>query len=214
MKIKYNKFSFNNNNGTAIVVKCPECGHGGTFDKIEVSQQDIITNDNKFIVGQRVCPNPACLLHIFFIHQRVENKTFTFPNLKIDFDSKSIPEKIKISFEQAIGAESIDAFIASAIMVRRTLECLCEDRNAKGNTLKDRINDLKGKIILPNELFEALDNLRLLGNDAAHVESKDYEKIGKDEVNVAIELTKEILKASYQYEGLLNKLKSFKKLVS
>ena len=97
-------------------------------------------------------------------------------------------------------------------MVRRTLECLCEDREATGATLKDRIKSLKRKIILPDELFEALDNLRLLGNDAAHIESKDYENVGKDEVAVAIELTKEILKATYQYVSLLNKLKSFKKI--
>jgi len=211
MKVKYNKGRYGNHSGYEIVVRCPECGHRGTFDTINECN-DKITNDSKYLLGQRVCPNPTCFCHIFFVYDLQTNKIVTYPYLRIDFDSKSIPSKIKESLEEAIGCESIEAYIGAAIMVRRTLECLCEDRGAKGKTLKERIGDLKSKIILPAELFEALDNLRLLGNDAAHIESKDYENIGKDEVNVAIELTKEVLKASYQYENLLNKLKSFKKV--
>lgn len=211
MKVKYNKANYGNHGGFEVVVRCPECGHYGTFDTMNECQ-DKITQDSKYLLGQRVCPNPKCYCHIFFVYDLKNQRTMTYPPLKIDFDPTSIPEKIKCSLEEAIGCESIEAYIGAAIMVRRALECLCEDRGATGKTLKERIGDLKSKIILPAELFEALDNLRLLGNDAAHIESKDYENIGKDEVSVAIELTKEVLKASYQYEDLLNKLKSFRKV--
>ncbi len=51
----------------------------------------------------------------------------------------------------------------------------------------------------------------MLGNDAAHIESQEYAKIGKEEVEVGIEFTKEVLKAVYQYSALLNKLRAFKK---
>jgi len=94
---------------------------------------------------------------------------------------------------------------------RGPVQCLCEERGSNGNSLKERIGNLKNKVVLPSELFEALDNLRLLGNDAAHIESKDYENIGEEEVNLAIELTKEVLKACYQYEELLKRLKAYKK---
>jgi hypothetical protein len=211
VKIKYPKGTYTNYSGVEVVVKCPECGQGGTFDKINECN-DKLTNDRNFVLGNRVCPNPQCYCHIFFVYDFRNQKIITYPPLRINFDSTSIPKKIKESLSEAIGCESIEAYMASAIMIRRTLECLCEERIATGKTLKDRIKNLKSKIILPDELFEALENLRLLGNDAAHVESKDYENIGKDEVNVAIELTKEVLKASYQYENLLNKLKSFKKV--
>jgi len=211
MRVKYASGRYGNSRGFEVVVKCPECGLGGTFDMIEECG-DKVTNDNKFFLGQRACPNPECYCHIFFVYDIQNKKIITYPHLKIDFDSKSIPEKIKKSLEEAIECEAIEAYIASAIMVRRTLECLCEDRGATGKFLKDRIKNLKSKVILPDELFEALDNLRLLGNDAAHVESKDYENIGKDEVSLALELTKEVLKACYQYENLLKRLKSFKKV--
>lgn len=96
-------------------------------------------------------------------------------------------------------------------MVRKTLEELCRDRQGQGTDLKSRIRDLGTKIILPQELMSGLDDLRLLGNDAAHIESREYEKIGKDEVEIGIEFTKEVLKATYQYSALLNRLRSLKK---
>lgn len=69
----------------------------------------------------------------------------------------------------------------------------------------------RGKVVLPTELIDALDNIRLLGNDAAHVESQDYAQIGREEVEIAVEFTKEVLKAVYQYTGLLKRLNRLKK---
>jgi hypothetical protein len=96
-------------------------------------------------------------------------------------------------------------------MVRKSLELMCQERDARGPNLKERLNALRAKVVIPEELFAAMDDLRLLGNDAAHVESKDYENIGKEEVEIGITLAKEILKAAYQYKGLVAKLQSLKK---
>jgi hypothetical protein len=41
---------------------------------------------------------------------------------------------------------------------------------------------------------DGLDDLRLLGNDAAHIESKEFDAIGQEEVEIGIEFTKEVLK--------------------
>ena len=76
------------------------------------------------------------------------------------------------------------------MMVRKCLEAMCEERGGTGSNLYQRIQSLKGKVILPPDLFDGLDELRLLGNDAAHVESKDYDNIGRQEVELAIEFTK------------------------
>ena len=95
-------------------------------------------------------------------------------------------------------------------MVRLTFEEVCADRGAKGNNLKERIADLRSKIVIPSELLDAMDELRILGNDAAHIEAKDYESVSKEEATIAIEFTKEILKSLYQYTSLLGKLKSLK----
>ena len=96
-------------------------------------------------------------------------------------------------------------------MVRRVLEELCADRGATGRDLKTRLSNLGDNIVVPKELLEAADELRLLGNDAAHIEAKSYDNIGKDEAELAIELAKELLKAVYQYANLVSRLRSLKR---
>ena len=96
-------------------------------------------------------------------------------------------------------------------MVRRVLEEVCRDKQATGNDLKAKIAALRGNIVIPQELLDAADELRILGNDAAHVEARAYDSVGKDEATIAIELAKEILKAVYQYSSLVSKLRALKK---
>ena len=96
-------------------------------------------------------------------------------------------------------------------MVRRLLEEICEDNSAKGKNLNDRIKELENKITLPKELFDAMSELKALGNDAAHVKAKTYNTIDEAEAADSIELAKEILKARYQLKGLVKRLQTRKK---
>ena len=96
------------------------------------------------------------------------------------------------------------------MMIRRTLEDLCADRGADGENLLDRIHALADLVVVPPELLSGVDNLRLLGNDAAHVKARDYEDIGDDEVALAIEVTKELIKSVYQFKDLVAKLEALK----
>ncbi len=210
MYIKVN--SQNQGDAGNIVTKCPICGNGGTFDRLQ-NLHDLFVAENSnsvFMVGQRKCPNIECCAHIFFIKAR-DGSLVTYPALRIDFNSDNIPPALKTTFEEAITCHANECYAAAAIMVRRTLEELCDDKHCQGGNLKQRIEELKSSVVLPNELFEALDELRLLGNDAAHVESKEYDTVGKEEVSVAIELAKEILKSVYQMNSLVKRLKGLKK---
>ena len=96
-------------------------------------------------------------------------------------------------------------------MIRKTLEVLCADQSAIGANLKERISSLKTKLLIPNDLLEGLDEIRILGNNAAHVESTDYDNIGQEELDISLEFTRELLKATYQYKSILAKLKGMKK---
>ena len=126
-------------------------------------------------------------------------------------DPSNIPDPIAASLEEAIKCHSIQCYKAAALMVRRVLEELCEDRAATGGDLKARIAALSQTVVIPHELLKAADHLRLLGNDAAHIEAKTYQTIGEQEVRIAIELTKELLKGAYQYKGLLDQLTALQK---
>ena len=164
-----------------------------------------------FYVGFRVCPNPKCKTLVVVIFDKDCNIYDSFPPEMIDFDTSNIPESIVSTLREAISCHAAKCYIASAMLLRKTLEEICEQQSAVGKDLYQRIEQLKSKIILPHELLEALHDLRLLGNDAAHIESKTYNQISKEEVVISITLVKEILKGLYQYEALTEKLRSLKK---
>lgn len=190
--------------------RCPACGRDATFESLPI--QDLWFAEYR--LGQRRCPNASCRSHIFFIW-RAEKEggkvVATFPSQKAPFDKADIPDKVAATFEEAITCHAEGCFKAAALMIRRTLEEMCRDKDAVGDTLKDRIQSLENVLVVPKQLFDLMGRLRLLGEDAARVESRAYDEIAKDEVEVGIELTKEILKAVYQYSSLLTKMKALKK---
>ena len=177
--------------------------------------QDLSFTDNvhgSLVVGHRLCPNPSCRAHIFVVINLKNGKVeISYPPERIDFDSTAVPASIIESLEEAITCHASQCFIAAAIMVRKTLENLCTEQSASGPNLKERIKALGSKVVLPPDLLNGLDDLRLLGNDAAHIESQAYNQVSQEEVEVAIEFAKEVLKAIYQYSALLARLKKLKK---
>ncbi len=200
--------SANQENGGPISTICPHCGGKGTF--AIVGPYDLLIN-NAYYCGQRVCPDPKCRGHLFIILDQKRDLIFQYPPVRTAFSTQNIPEAILKTFNEAVTSHAQTCFVASAIMIRRTLEEICDERGANGKDLKERINDLKAKVVLPPELFDAMDELRVLGNDAAHIEAKTYDQISKPELDVAIEFTIELLKALYQYSGLLTKMRGLKK---
>jgi hypothetical protein len=190
-------------------LRCPGCGQLGTFELLVGNSQDFVFA-NGIRVGERRCPNFVC--HTFIIVVWQNNQMIkSYPPLRIDFDKTNIPPPIVSALEESIACHANECFIAAAIMVRKTLEELCRERGAQGKDLKQRIRDLGTKIVIPSELLDGLDDLRLLGNDAAHIESREYDNVGREEVEIGIEFTKEVLKATYQYSALLNRLRGLKK---
>ena len=169
-----------------------------------------LQDQSALIAGQRRCPDPECHAHLFFIAAGGKLLA-TYPPEMIDFDSTGLPLGVLGALQEAVTCHANRAFFAAAIMVRKTLEELCRDRQAQGDNLYERIKALRDSVILPDQLLDGLDDLRLLGNDAAHVESRTYESVGREEVEIALELTKEVLKAVYQLERLLQRLRSHKK---
>jgi hypothetical protein len=206
---------------SVVNLRCPHCRHKGAFHGLpncpdvhwltnlegSLSRQGRVIN---FYAGCRKCPNPECQSLIFVV---LKNGALdvSYPPEVIDFDSTNLPPRILATLEEAIKAHGAGCYVAAALMVRRLLEELCEDKAAAGDNLKARVASLAATVIVPQELLGAADELRLLGNDAAHIEAKAYDKIGKDEAALAIELAKELLKAVYQYASLVSKLRALKK---
>jgi hypothetical protein len=203
-------------------IRCPHCGKVGAFHGLgNVNDIGWIIHRTvsggkpglveHFRAGMRFCPNPECRSLVQVAFNPGESTNLVFPFEVIDFDSSGIPAEIVKSFKEALICHSAGCYRACALMVRRTLEEICEDQKIKAANLKARIEQLGTKIVIPKELIEAADELRLLGNDAAHIESQDYATVGTQEVEISIMFVKEILKATYQYATLLTQLRALKK---
>jgi hypothetical protein len=205
------KTGFSGGSAGTFSIRCPRCRKIGIFQNLAQDHHFASSDSQTYYVGQRMCPNPSCKLHLFVIADQHHNLVTCYPQERIDFDPKNVPNDIVGALEEAITCRAQDCFVAAAIMVRKTLELLCSAQGATGNNLKDRIKVLGAKAILPQELFAGLDDLRLLGNDAAHVESTVYAQVSSLEIDVAIEFTKEVLKAIYQLSDLLVRLQSLKR---
>jgi len=175
-----------------------------------VGPPDISVANSGVLAGLRRCPDPDCHALVFFVFQQGK-LVVSYPAETLDFDPTNIPATVVGAFEEAIKCHAQSCFVASAIMVRKTLEELCRDRKAVGANLKERIKSLGAVVVLPKDLLDGVDDLRLLGNDAAHIESQEYIKVGQEEAEVGIEFAKEVLKAVYQYSTLLNRLRALKK---
>jgi len=179
----------------------------GTFEGLDVN--DVTLPGVGRTVGLRMCPKPDCRAVIYVVREG-GTVFFTEPREVIDFDVTDIPEPVTSALQEAITCHANACYRAAAIMVRRTLEELCAEKGATGQTLADRIKALGSVVIIAPALLEGIDEIRIFGNDAAHLEARVYDEIGSNEVEVVIDFTKEVLKAVYQTETLLQRLKGIR----
>lgn len=197
-----------------VSIRCPHCMHIGVFQNvtsgIEWSKELHLHTNARTLRGYiRVCPNGKCNGLVFTVSSGSQFIK-VYPSELIDFDANGLPNKLLATLKEAISCHAAGAYRASAMMVRRLLEEICDESQATGKDLHARLIELRSKITLPEELFEAMSELKALGNDAAHITAKNYTNIGKDESEDSIELAKEILKARYQLKGLVDRLRARK----
>lgn len=198
-----------------VSIRCPHCRERGIFEPVTGMigyRKSALygSSTESFLMAVRQCPNNLCSGLVATVSQDDE-VVVSMPPEVIDFDAAHLPNTLLQTLTEAIQCHAAGAYRASAMMVRRLLEEICEDSGATGKDLHHRLQDLRSKIILPEELFEAMSELKAIGNDAAHIEAKQYDRIEKDEAEDTIELAKEILKARYQLKGLVARLQARKK---
>lgn len=170
------------------VFTCGHCGNKGLmnfitqFDSVyESSSNEQIGNSLlKDLLGPAetttwyvyqcpVCGNPVLISRTLpnFMPEQFAEYKYQYPTENIDYTG--VPENIKTAFASAVKTRAIDPAIC-ILSLRRTLEMICKDKGAQGYTLKDKIQDLIDKKILPEMMNDACWIVRQSGNDAAHAD--------------------------------------------
>lgn len=160
------------------VAFCPHCGNRAPQRLIHTQQylgqgysMDGSVDNNLpctyFVAVCETC-NEILLYHVFC--DIVEDKDFHRADLVWPDPGalhKSVPKAIAESYAEAARIKNL-APNAFAVQIRRALEALCDDRNAKKGALHLRLKDLVSRGEIPPVLAEMTYVLRLLGNIGAH----------------------------------------------
>lgn len=85
-----------------------------------------------------------------------------------------VPSRIILIYEQAwtLRHKSPAAF---ANQIRRALEFVCQDQNARGNTLAKQLQDLAATNVLPKTVADLANQLRHAGNRGSHADEEDID---------------------------------------
>jgi hypothetical protein len=106
---------------------------------------------------------------------------------------RGLPKMIDKDYRAAQKVRSISAN-AYGVLVGRLLDSVCEDRNASGKTLDERLRILADKGVIPSGLVEVATGIRKLRNIGAH---GDLGELTEAEVPVLDDLTRAILEYVY-----------------
>jgi hypothetical protein len=233
--------SVDSNDATPIFDICPHC-----LEKVSLLPIDKDSKDIEFDYGEctnhdyeathkgfRKCSNPDCEKIIIIEYNFTADPVGYDHFGEIEYNAKIsklslipeidkciyldyIPENIAKTFIEAQKCFYNECYIASAIMIRKILEEICENYGISKGLLGKKIELLLSSNKLPKEIGEEFIDLKLLGNDGAHTELKDFKNVGKEEVGTALDVISEALRIIYEpklekYKSAVKKLKSFKK---
>lgn len=104
--------------------------------------------------------------------------------------SVTVPRPVREAYAEAIRCRDAQAYTATVIMCRRSLEAIAEDKKAVGRTLYAKLQALKEAGEIPPEIFEWFTLLREMGNDAAHsVQVTHTEQDASDAADFVLAIT-------------------------
>jgi hypothetical protein len=160
------------------VAFCPHCGNRSpqklllTHDAIDIGwsipdEQPIDLVVVYFVATCETCNN---ILLYRSVQNIIQGEHFIHAELEYPQPGKlhySVPESVSAIYAEAFRIMNL-APNAFAVQIRRALEALCEDRNARKGPLQVRLQSLSERGEIPPILAEVTDVLRLIGNLGAH----------------------------------------------
>lgn len=167
-------------------MKCPHCN---VYYHQKITRLGICNDSSyKWVIGYEVCPScstaiiaiegyPSFERHIIegeFVEQLESNARITvLANPKFPIRTTlppEVPGDVKSDYEEASSVLTISPK-ASAALSRRCLQHILRDYanvSGSGGSLVNEINKAKDPAILPPRIYQKLDNIRNIGNFAAH----------------------------------------------
>jgi len=104
-----------------------------------------------------------------------------------------LPPGVRHIYRETHRALCNEQKILPAIGIRAIVEAICQERNATGRTLEQRIEDLVTKKVITDDAAKILHSLRFMGNDAAH----EVKAHTIDELAIGLHVVEHLLQGVY-----------------
>ncbi len=154
------------------------------------------------------CGHPKLIIQMYLGSDIYDDPHILYPRTELTFSS-FIPADILKNFKEAQDCFKFGLYTPSVIMCRLVLEAICHNNSCTGSTLIQKLEDLKNKNIINDQLYEWVDALRLLGNIAAH----DFTStVKKEDSKDVLDLIHAIIEYIYNFQIKFNEFKQRKGL--
>ena len=194
----------------SVSIHCPFCHHQGTFGSIG-NVKDAVAGS--LVQGIRYCPNVECHRLVFVCFTVRSDKTIVelehFPPNTIDFDTTGLPPGVERALWEAVTCFGAESYNASAVMLRRAIEEMCDDLGVPDDDLVKRISKLSSVISVNPRVIDGLHKIRIFGNQGGHSGVTRYEQVSRKTVEIALGVTKRLIQAAYQDQDVIAKLDAY-----
>lgn len=123
----------------------------------------------------------------------------------------TVPKQVAASFNEASSCLTAEAYTACAIMCRRTLEALCAHHGVGKGTLGENLTKLKKSGVIEQRLFDWADQLRIVGNEAAHDVASVVPKMDARDL---LEFTRALVEYVFTFTEAFRKFKERRQAVA
>lgn len=178
----------------SLDLTCPRCRHlvraqleSGPIYRLAQSDQ------YAFLICR--CPRSSCDV-LFVKYDRLNNcvaQVFPYPDISAADYHKSIPEAIREDFAEAQRCYFGQAHIATVAMCRRAMQRIAQNKGAKGDNLREEIDDLFSKGLITKNLRDAAHEVRHFGNFGAHPRDDGLDTISPEDSESVLRMTNEFL---------------------
>lgn len=184
-------------------IQCAFCREQGNFELAYHAQKKKPNSQKRLNFDVYKCGNCAAFIHVFWSasehsrgHSGIHDYLVLPPPLGIAEPPKHWPEQIQRYWKQAHSSMQSENWDAAAVMARSALQAALRDHQGKGKNLKEEIDNLAEKGILPPIMKDWSNELRLLGNESAHPTAPS-EPVKPDDIKDTVEFLDYLLKYLY-----------------
>lgn len=151
-------------------IECPFCSERGNFEVAHHAEKKKPNGRKVLNFDTLKCGNCASYVMVFWSSndRHHDYRVVPWPIKRLEKYPEHWPEAVGRYWLQAKRNLKDQNWDAAALMARSSLQVSLREQQAQGSSLKQEIDDLAIKGILPKIMQDWAHNVRELGNDSAH----------------------------------------------